>query len=58
MVQAIKVVDRPIQINAPLFIRGGGEVGESRRTVNPFLFGEWVRLPPSPPEVLAISLII
>lgn len=27
----------------------GGEVGESRRTVNPFLIGEWVRLPPCPP---------
>ena len=27
----------------------GGEVGESRRTVNPFLIGEWVRIPPCPP---------
>ena len=32
------------------FIWGGGEVGESRRTVNPFLIGEWVRIPPSRPE--------
>ena len=32
-----------------IFIWVGGEVGESRRTVNPFLIGEWVRLPPCPP---------
>ena len=25
---------------------GSGEVGESRRTVNPFSLSEWVRIPP------------
>lgn len=32
-----------------IFIWVGGAVGEARRTVNPFLIGEWVRLPPCPP---------
>ena len=38
----------------------GGEVGESRRTVNPFPLGEWVRLPPCPPYdyCLTFSFVI
>ena len=40
------------------FIPGGGRVGERRRAVNPFLLGEWVRIPPSRPRGLSSGTVM